>query len=255
MDENDYGPDSDIDFHNFEAASPPEFCDEVMNNPTARFESSSLVPETHLMKPLIKEGNRDSIYQKAFSYGGGMLGTPSPLGACQDFFGPKQYSKLSTDISIEKIFSIKSLPNPTLGDTKSLPNSTCEGLKGESASLTKKGDDSPSSKKFSLASYYQEEKTCDKKSKQERNRESAKKCRQRKKEYLYRLETELRTVKEELAICKCELEILKGNLLSNVEYHFKTLKEELLSQAKVIIEHGMVTTKLDEILNNLTVTH
>jgi len=156
-------------------------------------------------------------------------------------------SKQSTDNFTERVFSIKSVPNCVAG--RSLSNKTPEESKCELS--TRKQEEVPH--KFSLQSYDLEDKIVDRRSKQERNRESAKKCRQRKKEYIINLENELKTTKEELAVCKNELEILRGNILTNTEQEYNKLKEELLTQARSVIDNKTPTVKLDELVSTLSV--
>ena len=116
----------------------------------------------------------------------------------------------------------------------------------------KKGEDLNNGK-FSLPSCEEFDKAPIKKSKQERNRESAKKCRQRKKEYIANLELKLKTVQEELAVCKYELEIIKGEMTCKLEKRFTDLRRDILSQAKAVINHNLTIPKVDELLNRYIV--
>ena len=94
----------------------------------------------------------------------------------------------------------------------------------------------------------------DKKSKQEKNRDSARKCRQRKKAYIVKLEIELKEVKEELKKCKDELNILKSKGISEIDQQFCQMKEQLLAQAKELLSLGKsATPQLSEILGYLNV--
>ena len=89
--------------------------------------------------------------------------------------------------------------------------------------------------------------------KQKRNRESAKRCRQRKKEYIMNLERELREVKKELENCKNELDLLRAGLEVNKENKTCKLKEEIMEKAQVIIDSGNGMPELDQLLQNLIV--
>jgi len=170
------------------------------------------------------------------------------LKSVQGPYGSVTETKQSTYNSAERVFSIQSGPN--IGLDQSLSYSICEEVKSETS--TRK-DDVQSPLKFSLQSCDLNDRTIEKRSKQERNRESAKKCRQKKKEYLCKMEGELKATKQELAICKYELAVLKGNLLSEIEQQYVNLKEGLLGQAKNILEKGADISRLEELLNHFTV--
>jgi hypothetical protein len=78
--------------------------------------------------------------------------------------------------------------------------------------------------------------------KQERNRVCARECRKRKKQYMNRLEDEVRLLKQELLTCKKELEILKSKQRLGLfgEYGFlkqnQNMKDKILEDAKIAIE-------------------
>jgi hypothetical protein len=226
--ENRFGPDSDLEFP--EAGAIPEEYSEPMESCDKEVTFFSVPTESHL----IRRGKND-------------WGRHGCLKDMQSSYGSIQESKPSTDNFTESVFSIKSMPTCMLG--QSLPNQVSEELKSESSVIKKE----ETLHKFSLQSYDLDEKVTGKRSKQERNRESAKKCRQRKKEYLMNLENELKTTKEELAACRNELKILKGNVLTKIEEEYNKLKEELLTQAKNIIECGALNVKLDEFVNTISV--
>ncbi len=93
----------------------------------------------------------------------------------------------------------------------------------------------------------------DKKSKQERNRESARKCRRRKKEYLVNLETEVKSLKEQLAACRTELDCVKAKLQASSMYQDLAMsKSQMLVQVKALIEAGQ-TAQLPVALNFIDV--
>ncbi len=135
--------------------------------------------------------------------------------------------------------------------TNSLPTPILGQLKSETDSLLIDGkrEDTLDPNKYSLNSFGFD----DKRSKQERNRESAKKCRLRKKEYLSRLEMELKSTKDELIACKRELEILKGEMSCKMENEYTNLKRDILLEAESIIANGIPTSVLAEILGRLRV--
>jgi hypothetical protein len=160
----------------------------------------------------------------------------------QGVYGSLAETKQSTYNSSDKVLNT--------GLDQSMSYSMYEELKSETS--TRK-DEAQSPQKFSLQSCGLDDKNIEKKSKQERNRESAKKCRQRKKEYMYKMEAELKAIRQELALCKYELAILKGDLLSGIEQQYVNLKEGLLAQAKNILEEGADASKLEELLNHFNV--
>lgn len=90
--------------------------------------------------------------------------------------------------------------------------------------------------------------------KQRRNRESAKKCRARKKEYIQSLEMQLREVKDELADCKIQLEMLKNGIAINLIEEFCKVNGDLLFQARDIIETDVPNFKLNNIVHELAVS-
>ena len=130
----------------------------------------------------------------------------------------------------------------------SLPTPILEQLRSETDSLLIDGkrEDTLDPNKYSFG-------FDDKKSKQERNRESAKKCRLRKKEYVAKLEMELKLTKDELTACKRELEVLKGEMSCKIENEYINLKRDILLEAESIIANGVPTYALAEILGRLRV--
>lgn len=230
---------SDIDIPNFESERIDEAYDELMEGSDKGIASFSIPTESHLMK-----GGKTS-----WGYGKLHNEFDNPSGNFQGSFESNRESKPSTGNFTERVFSIQSVPNYL--QEKSLPKQIPEELKSEYS--VRKEEESLDPNKCSLQSNELEEKPI-KRSKQERNRESAKKCRQRKKEYLTKLENELQATKEELAICKHELETLRGNPLSKVEFEHEKMKAEILGQAKTTMESGILSTKLDELLNTLIVS-
>ncbi len=139
-----------------------------------------------------------------------------------------------------KVFTVQSLPNPVL---EVLQPVQPENLPEE---MQQAEDHSPDSKES--PSYISGEGSSDKKSKQERNRESARKCRQRKKEYVSKLEAELKAAKEELAVCKNELAALKAKVSIAAEKGFTELRDQLASQIKKSLEVVKPMPQLAEIL-------
>ena len=107
-------------------------------------------------------------------------------------------------------------------------------------------DQQPSSKGSPAASFVSASKECEsdglhnRKKKQERNRESAKKCRRRKKEYLIKLETEVRMLRDQLATCRNELENVKS---SNQKVQV-TLKQQMDLNLEQMLLH------IKELLNS-----
>eukprot|EP01022_Parablepharisma_sp_SALTPOND_P029100 TRINITY_DN72555_c0_g1_i1.p1 TRINITY_DN72555_c0_g1~~TRINITY_DN72555_c0_g1_i1.p1 ORF type:complete len:362 (+),score=27.52 TRINITY_DN72555_c0_g1_i1:934-2019(+) len=159
----------------------------------------------------------------------------------KDFVG----RRLTAESSSNKVFAVQSLPNPVLEDIKMHNETTPEAMQGD--------DQSPISKGSPAASYASGDGSAEKKSKQERNRESARKCRQRKKEYMNRLEAELKSVKEELAACKNELAIARANSMQGLNQQFKQMKKQLLDQTKKLMELGKPAAQLNEYLYYLNV--
>ena len=231
-------PGSDIEFEDFDAKPHSPFRDDFINPmPQNNVPSNCIAQPTQpLPNPEASKSNRN-IKKKFLISRKSSLN--SPITSFKSSFGIKSDSKPTTDNSIEKIFKIQSIPN--LG---SLINPNSEEMK--------QGENSYKSN-FSLPSSGLDDRNLNKKKKQERNRESAKKCREKKKEYLYQLESELKDVKEELERCKCELELLKNQINSNLENQYNNHRNELLSQAAAILSSGMIIPKLTEILSKLLV--
>eukprot|EP00826_Nyctotherus_ovalis_P063407 TRINITY_DN929_c0_g1_i4.p1 TRINITY_DN929_c0_g1~~TRINITY_DN929_c0_g1_i4.p1 ORF type:complete len:388 (+),score=122.12 TRINITY_DN929_c0_g1_i4:353-1516(+) len=230
-------PESDPEFLDFEPAPIAEMYDDLMQGPPQTAPVHTMPTDSQL----IKEGKGNEVNEKNFTYNDAIC---NPLKSSQVSCGSFQASKLSTDCLTERMYSVQ---NHALG--RSLPSSMVEEHK--SACLIKKEEEPPTPTKFSLQSCELDDKTLDKKSKQERNRVSAQKCRQKKKEYVFKMESELKTIKEELAICKYELELLRGNLLSRIEQQYVNLNEGLLAQAKRIIDSGTMTPKIDEFVTHI----
>ena len=154
--------------------------------------------------------------------------------------GTRLTAAASEDSSGNKIFTVQSLPNPVLEILQPVPSDSPspEGMV-----------ESPDSK--GSPSHFSGEGSADKRSKQERNRESARKCRQRKKEYVKNLEAELRSVKEELASCKNELAVLKVKTMAECGKRLSEAKEQLIGQLKsMMFEMGCnkPTTPITEML-------
>lgn len=234
-------PESDPEFADFEPAPIADMCDDLMQGPPQTAPVHSTSANSQLIVAREERGNE--VSEKNFTYNDA---TYNPSRSSQFYCGSIQASKPSTDCMTERACSAQ---NRMLG--RSLPSSMLEDQKTES--LLKREEEPPTPKKLSLQSCELDEKTLDKKSKQERNRLSAQKCRLKKKEHVFKMESELKAVKEELAICKYELELLRGNLLSRIEQQYVNLNEGLLAQAKRIIDSSTMTPKLEEFVTHLAV--
>ena len=247
-DEGDHSHNSDIDFTDFKPEVPASFHDVDMDIRDYHAECRNTDQRT--INVVNNEENKQYFNTKSNT------NQHNSMKIVPDFFGSQPESKPITDISTMKSNNMKYMMYNMSGHIQSLPDGMGEQFTTKiSASLCdiKKEDNSPNTYKYSMPSSSFDERPLEKKSKQERNRESAKKCRQRKKEYLIKLEAELRSVREELALCKHELEVIKGDMFCKIEKEFVSLKKDLLSQAETVINNGLDTSSLDELLSKLTV--
>ena len=96
-----------------------------------------------------------------------------------------------------------------------------------------------------------------KKKKQERNRESAKKCRKRKKEYLIKLEAEIKALRDELAVCKNQLETARlNNEKTLLRQKMSADIDQFLLQAKSMLNSSkpIGSQHFSDLLNTFNVT-
>lgn len=234
---------SDPEFLEYEQEPVCSTYHDLMEQPGRGAATFSMPTESNLMRDTRGNWPCPKTYHDV---GPSSISFKIPQGSYGSTQGSKPSADLFSNVSVEKIFSIQNVRD--YGAGKSLPASSLGGLKGGFS--MRKEPETPSKYSCDL-----EDRTTDRRSKRERNRDSAKKCRQRKKQFVQALQDEVNSLREELDSCKRELEMLKGSLLSKVEEQFDNLKNEVLTQARKIIDDDIGTPKLDELLNTLVVRH